>query len=55
MVDGFAIVIEVRRGDAYRASRIEAIKAPEVDADRVARQVYETVTREYGFFREKQP
>jgi hypothetical protein len=32
MIDGCTIVIEVRRGQAYRASRIEAIKAPEVDA-----------------------
>jgi len=50
MIDGFTIVIEVRRGDAYRASRIEAIKPPEVHADRVAQQVYQTVMSEYGSF-----
>jgi hypothetical protein len=36
-------VIEVRRGNSYRASVIEAIGEPEVDADRVARSVYEAV------------
>jgi hypothetical protein len=48
MIDGFALVIEVRRGATYRASMFEAIKPPEVDADRVAQQIYRTVMREYG-------
>jgi hypothetical protein len=43
MTDGFTLVIEVRRGNSYRASVIEAIGEPEVDADRVARSVYEAV------------
>ena len=55
MIDGFTIVIEVRRGDAYRASRIEVIRPPEVDADRVAREVHRIVMREYGVLREKRP
>jgi hypothetical protein len=48
MVDGFTYVIEVRRGDAYRASVIEALETAEVDADRVARIVYERVVRGVG-------
>jgi hypothetical protein len=55
MLDGCTIVIEVRRGDSYLASRIEAIKPPEVDADRVAGEVHRTVMREYGLFQEKRP
>ena len=42
-MDGFTYVIEIRRGNSYRASVIEAIPEPEVDADRVARVVYEAV------------
>jgi hypothetical protein len=45
MDDGFTLVIEVRRGNSYRASVIEAVGAPEVRADSVARFVYETVFR----------
>jgi hypothetical protein len=43
MMDGFTYVIETRRGDSYRASVIEALEKPEVDADRVARSVYDAV------------
>ncbi len=55
MIDGCTIVIEVRRGQAYRVSRIEAIKAPEVDADRVAREIHRMVMSEYGLLPEKRP
>jgi hypothetical protein len=51
MVDGFAIVIEVRRGDSYRASKFQAVRPPEVAADSVARQVYRTVMTEFGRLR----
>ena len=53
MIDGFGIVIELRRGDTYRASKFAAVRPPEVAADSVARQVYRTVMSEFGRFREK--
>jgi hypothetical protein len=43
MMDGFTYVIETRRGNSYRASVIEALDEPEVDADRVAKSVYQAV------------
>ena len=42
-IDGFAIVIEVRRGDVYRASTFHAVRPPEVAADSAARRIYRTV------------
>ena len=47
-VDGFGIVIEVRRGDVYRASRFAATSPPELSADSAAREIYRTVAREFG-------
>jgi hypothetical protein len=55
MVDGFTIVIEVRRADSYRASMFPAIRPPEGGADSVARQVYRSVMNEFGEFRGKSP
>ena len=45
MLDGFSYVIELREGSAYRASVIEALDKPEVEADRQAREIYEAVER----------
>lgn len=53
MIDGFTIVIEVRRGDAYRVSQFAAVRPPEVAADSVARRVYRTVIDEFGRFQER--
>ena len=49
MIDGFAIVIEVRRGDVYRVSRFDAIRPPEVAADSAAREIYRIVGREFRY------
>ena len=38
--DGFTYVIEVRRGDDYRASEIERVEPPATDADRQVQRVY---------------
>lgn len=53
MIDGCTIVIEVRRGDTYRASWFAAIRPPEVAADSVARRIYRSVTSEFGRFGER--
>ena len=53
MIDGFGIVIEVRRGDDYRVSHFAAIRPPEVAADSAARQVYRAVMSEFGRFGER--
>jgi hypothetical protein len=45
MMDGFAYVIEVRRGDEYRASSIEQMDKPEVPADAQVKRVYEVLRR----------
>jgi hypothetical protein len=43
MLDGFTYVVELREGDSYRASVIEDVSPPEVDADRQAKAVYAAV------------
>ena len=43
MLDGFTYVIELREGNSYRASVIEAVSKPEVDADRTVKAVYDAV------------
>jgi hypothetical protein len=48
MIDGFGIVIEVRRGDVYRASTFHAVRPPEVAADSAAREIYRTVINEFA-------
>lgn len=45
MLDGFTYVIELREGGSYRASAIEALEKPEVEADRQARTIYELTRR----------
>ena len=45
VVDGFTYVIEVRRGDEYRASSIEDVDKPEVPADAQVKRVYEALSR----------
>lgn len=55
MIDGFAIVIEVRRDDVYRVSQFPAVRPPEVGADSVARRIYQNVMTEFGRFRERRP
>jgi hypothetical protein len=40
MFDGFTYVVELRRGNSYRASVIEHVEKPEVDADRQVQEVY---------------
>jgi hypothetical protein len=43
MNDGFTYVVELREGNAYRASVIEYASPPEVDADRHVQAVYDAV------------
>lgn len=45
MLDGFTYVVELREGDSYRASVIEDVSPPEVDADRQAKAVYAAVVQ----------
>jgi hypothetical protein len=42
-MDGGDYVIEVRRGNEYRASVIEVVDPPEVDADRQVKAIYKIV------------
>jgi len=44
MLDGFTYAVEVRRGLSYRASVIEQVDKPEVEADRQAQAVYRSVS-----------
>ncbi len=43
MQDGFTYVVEVRRGDQYRASVIEHVDHPALDGDRQVQAVYHAV------------
>jgi len=43
--DVFTYVVEVRRGDDYRASVIEHIERPELRADQQIRDIYAAVNR----------
>jgi hypothetical protein len=43
--DGNTYVIELRRGDEYRAAEIEDLERPEVKADSQVKQVYAAVQR----------
>ncbi|MGH7618353.1 MAG: hypothetical protein ACREPM_14110, partial [Gemmatimonadaceae bacterium] len=43
--DGITYVIELRRGDEYRAAEIEHVEPPEVEADSQVQQVYAAVRR----------
>lgn len=43
--DAFMYVVELRRGDDYRASAIEHMERAETDADRRIRDVYTVVSR----------
>jgi len=45
MDDGYTYVVEVRRGDEYRASVIECTQPPETDGDRQVRQVATVLAR----------
>jgi hypothetical protein len=45
MDDGITYVIELRRGDEYRAAEIEHLERPEVEADAQVKQVYAAVRR----------
>lgn len=45
MDDGIMYVIELRRGDEYRAAEIEHLERPEVEADTQVKQVYAAVRR----------
>jgi hypothetical protein len=45
MDDGITYVIELRRGDEYRAAEIEHLERPEVVADTQVEQVYAAVRR----------
>jgi len=45
MEDGFTYVVELRRGDDYRASVIEHVEPPAGDADRRIRDVYAAVNQ----------
>jgi hypothetical protein len=53
MIDGFGILIEVRRGDVYRVSRFNAVSPPEVAADSAAREIYRTVAGTFWPSRER--
>lgn len=48
MLDGFTYVMEVRRGDEYRASVIEHTHPPETEADRQVQHLYEVVGTRLG-------
>jgi len=43
MEDGFTYVVELRRGDDYRASVIEHVGVPAAEADRRVRDVYAAI------------
>jgi hypothetical protein len=43
--DGVTYVIELRRGDEYRAAEIEHLERPEVEADTQVKQIYAAVRR----------
>jgi hypothetical protein len=43
--EGLTYLIELRRGDEYRASEIEHLERPEVKADSQVQQVYAAVLR----------
>lgn len=43
--DGLTYVVEVRRGNEYRASEIERVDPPETEADRQLQGLYATLTR----------
>ena len=45
MDDGITYLIELRRGDEYRAAEIEHLERPEVEADTQVKQVYAAVRR----------
>jgi hypothetical protein len=45
MDDSVTYMIELRRGDEYRASEIEDLERPEVEADTQVKQVYAAVRR----------
>jgi hypothetical protein len=45
MEDGFVYVVELRRGDDYRASVIEHVELPAADADQRVKDVYAAVSR----------
>jgi len=45
MLDGFTYVVEVRRGDEYRASEIEHVDRAETAADTQVKGVYAAVSR----------
>jgi hypothetical protein len=45
MDDGFTYVVELRRGNDYRASSIEHVENPESDADRRVQSVYVAVSQ----------
>jgi hypothetical protein len=42
---GFTYVVEVRRGNEYRASEIERVDEPRADADRQVQKVFATLSR----------
>jgi hypothetical protein len=43
--DGSTYVIELRRGNEYRASEIEDVERPEVKADSQVKQIYDALKR----------
>jgi len=43
--DGTMYVIEVRRGDEYRATELEDLERPEVEADSAVKRIYSAVHR----------
>ena len=43
--DGTTYIIELRRGDEYRAAEIEHVEHPEVEADSQVEHVYAAVKR----------
>ena len=43
--DGITYVIELRRGDEYRAAEIEELERPEIEVDTQAKQIYAAVRR----------
>ena len=45
MDDGITFVVELRRGDEYRAAEIEELERPDVEADTQVKQIYDAVRR----------
>ena len=43
--DGFTYVVELRRGDEYRASVIEHVESPSTDTDRRIREIYAAINQ----------